>query len=205
MLIQISNDRWQRHWIAVPAFPRLTATAFIDEGGFSSLNYRIAENYKGSREPEEPRVQELLAEASAMLRRGILQKTEHVSEMIALLRHQKMSNPAAAIVAAHICDRVGDLDQIADMQNYPIGGGRYTPYDLVLFSREGKPEQERLLIGRFPFLARGWGLLAAAEFEVDPRLLNVVSGLLPCVWTMANAKAGEILADITQERQQQTL
>jgi hypothetical protein len=131
-----------------------------------------------------------------MFRYGMMPSLEEVRRMIALMRNSKYENPALAIVAAHICHRLGDFEQITDIEQYDIGLGPYTPYDLVLLSGHKKPAGRRMLVGAFPFFSRGWGLLSAAEFKFDKKLLSVVSGLTPSLWTMANPDAGTILVDL---------
>ncbi len=197
VLIQISNDSWPGYWVAVPAFPELVATAVIDEYGFSSLNYRTARRFRSEQEYlSQGQIEAALAQAAAMFRYGMMPSFAGVGGMIALMRDHKYDNPALAIVAAHICHRLGDFEQITDMEKYEIGRGLYTPYDLVLLSGHEKPAGGRKLVGTFPFLSRGWGLLSAAEFQFDKRLLRVVGGLTPSLWTMANPDAGTILAEL---------
>jgi hypothetical protein len=116
--------------------------------------------------------------------------------MIDRMRDSKFENPALAIVAAHICYRLGELEQIYDMEKYPIGLGPYTPYDFVLLTGRKEPAHSRKTVGKFPLLSPGWGLLPGAEFKVDKRLAKVVSGLIPSLWTFADPVAGRVLADI---------
>jgi uncharacterized caspase-like protein len=200
VLLRISNERWQGHWIAMPAFPGLIATALIDDNGFSSLNYRPTRRFReyGS-EPASLEIESALAQAAAMFRYGLMPPLGRVRQMIDVMRNAKLDNPALAIIAAHICYRLGDFKQIADMEKYQIGRGYYTPYDLLLLSGRKKPALGRKLVGAFPFMSPGWGILPAAEFKFDRRLLDVVGGLLPSLWTMANPTAGEKLAKLVSE------
>jgi hypothetical protein len=96
--------------MSIAAFPGLTATAVVDDNGFSSLNYRSARRFR------EPSLEAVSRETDGML------------------AESKLDNPALAIVAAHICYRLGELEQIYDMENYPIGRGAYTPCDFLLLT-----------------------------------------------------------------------
>jgi hypothetical protein len=197
VLLQLSNGTWARHWIAVPVFPRLIGTCLIDDNGFSSLNYRKAFRFrKPSSEPASRDLEGALAEAAAMFRYGLMPSRERVHKMISLMRNRKLDNPALAVIAAHICYRLGDLEQISGMENFEIGQGPYTPYDFLLLLGREKQKRYRKIVGEFPLMSQGWGLLPAAEFNFDRRLLTVIGGLVPSLWTMANPNAGAILADV---------
>jgi hypothetical protein len=197
VLVQISHDKWPKYWIAVPAFPELVATAVIDENGFSSLNYRVARDFRSASDSaSQGPIESALSRATAMFRYGMMPTLKEAQQMIQLMRNHKYDNPALAIIAAHICHRLGDLEQIIDMENYDIGRGSHTPYDLILLSGQQEPARMRKPVGVFPFLSRGWGLLSAAEFNVDQRLLGLVGGLAPSLWTMATPEVGLALAEL---------
>jgi Caspase domain len=197
LLIRILNPQGERFWISVPVFPKLVATALIDNNGFSSLNYRIAKRFRPQElEPASREVEATLADAAAMFQYGVMPSVERLREIILVMRYNKLDNPALAIIAGHICYRLGDLGQIADMERYEIGRGRYTPYDFLLLTGRDKPAKGRKVVGAFPLMSQGWGLLAAAEFKVDPRLQRVFAGLAPSLWTMVTPQAGEVLAEV---------
>jgi hypothetical protein len=169
----------------------------VDDNGFSSLNYRTARRFRQKYMKATSReVERMLAEVSAMFRFGLMPTRKRLHTIIDCMRASKFENPALAIVAAHISYRLGELEQIYDMENYSIGGGAYTPYDFLLLTGRKEPAHHRRRVGQFPLLSPGWGLLPGAEFEVDTRLSNVVPGLAPSLWTFADPVAGRILADI---------
>jgi hypothetical protein len=183
--------------MSIPVFPGVIATAIIDDNGFSSLNYRTARRFRQhSMEAASREIEHMLAEVSAMFRFGLTPTTERLHTMIDRMRDSKFENPALAIVAAHVCYRLGEPEQIYDMENYPIGRGAYTPYDFLLLTGRTKPAHYRTTVGKFPLLSPGWELLPGAEFEVDKRLAGVVCGLIPSLWTFADPVAGSVLADI---------
>ena len=178
-------------------FPKLIATALIDENGFSSLNYRSARRFQRNESGRASRkVESTLADAAAMFRYGEMPSAKRLREIIRVMRINKLDNPALAILAGHICYRLGDLEQIVDMERYPIGRGNYTPYDFLLLTGRGNPTKQRKVVGAFPLMSPGWGLLTAAEFKVDPRLQPVVGKMAPSLWTMATPKAGRLLAKV---------
>lgn len=135
-----------------------------------------------------------------MFRHGVMPGLGRMREMIGLMRNHKLDNPALAIIAAHICYRLGDVEQIEDMERFEIGRGHYTPYDFLLLTGKKKPAAGRKVVGKFPLMSPSWGLLPAAEFEFDERLLKVVPALAPSLWTMATPRAGEILAQLLDAR-----
>jgi hypothetical protein len=197
ILVQISNDRWPRYWISVLAFPSLVGIALIDENGFSSLNYRPARRFRQPEsETNSPKIEAMLAESSAMFRHGVMPSLDRMRDMIELMRNYKLDNPALAVLAAHICYRLGDIDQILDMEQYKIGGGKYTPYDFLLLTGKRKPAAKRSIVGHFPVMSPSWGLLPVAEFNYDKRLLDVAAKLVPSLWTMATPAAGDFLAQL---------
>jgi hypothetical protein len=197
LLIRISNPQWRGYWISVPAFPKLVATALIDENGFSSLNYRIARRFRPQESAQASRViEETLADAAAMFRYGVMPSLERLREIIKVMRINKLDNPALAIIAGYICYRLGELKQIVDMERYAIGRGHHTPYDFLLLTGRGKPAKGREMVGAFPLMSPGWSLLAAAEFKVNPLLQRVVGGIAPSLWTMATPQAGKLLAKV---------
>jgi hypothetical protein len=195
LLVRISNAQWRGFWISVPAFPGLVATALIDENGFSSLNYRIATGVQPS-DPASREIEAMLADAAAMFRYGLMPSLERLREIILVMRKKKLDNPALAIIAGHICYRLGDIRQIADMERYSIGRGPYSPYDFRLLTGRNEVAKRRKVVGIFPLMSPSWSLLPVAEFKVDPRLKKVVGGLAPSLWTMATPKAGEVLAEV---------
>jgi hypothetical protein len=197
LMVQIWHDRWPGYWMAIPIFPELIATAIVDENGFSSLNYRAARRFRAPfaaaiyRETEP-----MLAEVSAMFRFGLMPSPARLQAMIQKMRESKFENPALAVIAAHICYRLGDLSQIYEMENYPIGRGPYTPYDFLLLTGRKEPGPYRKTAGHFPILSSGWGLLPGAEFSVNQKLLVAARGLAPSLWTFADPTAGEVLLEI---------
>jgi Caspase domain len=199
LMVQVNNARWPGYWMSIPVFPGLIATALVDENGFSSLNYRVTRSLRTmelalvSRELES-----MLAEASAMFRFGLLPARDRLRQIVDRLRDGKFENPALAIVAAHICYRLGELEQIFDMEKFEIGRGPYTPYDFLLLTGRKKPARVRRTVGYFPLLSPAWGLLPVAEVEVDQRLQSVMRGLAPSLWTFANPDAGAVLAEIVE-------
>lgn len=200
LLVHVKTSRWSEHWMSVTAYPGLIATAMIDDNGFSSLSYRAARRFRDRWMDEQTRgLESISAEMSAMFRFGLMPPRERLLRIVDQMREIKFDNPAFAVLAAHICYRIGEDQQIYDMEHYPIGRGWYTPYDFLLLTGRKTPSNYRKLVGRFPLLSAGWGLLAGAEFELDERLSAVPSGLVPSLWTFADARAGALLADVIAE------
>lgn len=193
--IELASGPWSGHSIAVPVFPYLIATALIDENGFSSLNYRMP-HHVAPPDAESRALDEAVARGSAMFRRGVMPDQQELDRIIDVMRRNKARNPALAVLAAHICHRLGRFDSIADMENYEIGVGAYTPFDLVLLSGRAKPLPYRMLVGRFPFLSRGWGLLAGSDLAFDRRLPALACGITPSLWTMATPEVAGALAEM---------
>jgi hypothetical protein len=191
LLRLIEHEKWAGCRIAIPIFPGFVATALVDGNGFSSLNYRPA----GEELHDPYPLEEVAAEMAAMFRHGIMIERRRLDQVIAAFRDGKAENPALAVLAAHICFRIGDLEQIADMQRWPIGGGSYTPYDFLLLTGEKKPMRRRMLAGDLPIMSPAWGLLPAAGFGVDNLVREAAGGAMPSLWTMVNAEAGEKLAE----------
>jgi hypothetical protein len=201
VLIQISHEKWNNCWISVPVFPGLIATALVDDDGFSSLNYRPSgQDILPHVQIEMEKADVAVTAAAAMFRFGRVPTYDQIREMIDLMRSPKAYNPALAIMAAYMCHRIGDFDQIADMQQYPIGLGSYTPFDLVLLSGEAGPRPGRLMISEFPLMSPGWGLLSTADVRFDERLVSVARGVRPSLWTMVDEKRGELLAELVAGR-----
>lgn len=109
---------------------------------------------------------------------------------------RKSANPAFAILAAYVCQRIGELDQIEDMEYFDIGMGPYTPFDFLLLTGRERAASGRTLVGEYPLLSTGWSLLSLAEVSLDPRIAVVAVGVKPSLWTMLNAEAGALLASV---------
>jgi hypothetical protein len=195
-LVRISHARWSGCWIALPVFPGLIAAVLIDEDGFSSLDYRPSRYWGAHDTPAHGESGTILAHAAAMFRYGLMPSRQRAHEMIDTIRRNPTINPALAIVAAHVCLRLGDHQQIADIARH--GWEHFMPYDLHLLSAQVQPAGIRSVVGTFPFMSPSWALLSAGEVEFDERLLGMVGGLLPCLWTMANPVVGAQLAEFVR-------
>jgi hypothetical protein len=198
-LIQIADGQWADHWLVVAAFPRRVATVIVGEQGFSSLNYRTARRYLPPSGLDDRIIQmeAALAEATAALLHGVLPSTERMQTIVGTLRVDKSANPALAIIAAHICQRMGDWDTIRDLQHCEIGGGSYMPYDLVLLApRSADPH--RVVVGDFPLMSRGWALLPPDETPTE--LSELGRYITPSLWTMVNPEGGEHMRAYLKKR-----
>jgi hypothetical protein len=193
-LVHISTARWQDHWIALPVFPGLIATALIDEHGFSSLNYRRIKVAASGEDENRRFLDTALAEATALFRHGLTLPIERVREMIAIMRNHKLENPALAILAAYLSQRSGDLKQIDEMMLYPIGDGPYVPFDLTLLT-DHKGYSDADIVGSFPFMSLGWSLLQRDALP-DAKLQKLVMCLTPSMWTMVEKVGGEVLSEL---------
>ncbi len=200
VLLRLVHPRWFGYHVPVAVYPGLIATLVIDDAGASSLNYRRSRNMQWGQTPdfEVREVESILSDVSSMLRHGAMPGEKRITQMVQFLRQRKDVNPALAVVAAHVCHRVGDFVTIKDMENYDIGMGHFSPFDLILLSGSFTPRSGRIQVGKFPFMSRGWGLLGAANFQIDARLFDASRGVGPSLWSMANPEAGEILAEIVQ-------
>lgn len=195
-MLQLDHPQWQNHWVPVGVYPRLIATLVVDDHGVSNVNYQPS-LYTPSYVGPGPSVSAaMLAEVSAMLRHGQMPEEWRVQQMVSQLRDGKDDNPALAILAAHLCQRIGDVTNIREMQYFPIGLGAHTPFDLLLLS--GSRTASRTVVGQFPFLARGWALLRPEVPWVDSRLLAAAENIAPSLWTLAEPTAAEIMLDVMQ-------
>jgi hypothetical protein len=196
-LLRIGHRIWNDHWIAAPYFPERVAIAKIDDLGYSSLNYRLSPNatYDGQVPYGTQEVEEALAEATARLTFGMAPDPARTRNLVGVLRNYKSDNPALAIIAAYLCDSIGDWGTIADMEHYDIGGGRYTPYDLTFLS--GAPTLPgRTVVGSFPVLSRGWTLLPSSEFDVPKQARRLRQHMAPSLWSMAKPEGALLMQEL---------
>jgi hypothetical protein len=197
-LIQLADGAWKDHWLVVAAFPMRIATAHINDQGFSSLNYRPARRLLPNNALDErsKQMEDALSEATAALLNGVLPTKARAQAIINTLRSDKQANPAFAIVAGHVCQRVGEWSAITDMEYYDIGGGAYTPYDLVLLT--GHLAAGRKLVGDCPLMSRGWALLPP---DTPAKITSLVRYITPSLWTMLGPGGGAELRHYLETRQ----
>ena len=175
-------------------FQALRATALIDDNGFSSLNYRPAGSEVSALDPLEAE----LAEVAAMFRLGIMIDRQRLDVIIDQLRYGKAENPALAVIAAHICFRIGDFEQIGRHGEMANRRRCLHAIRFATFDGKTKPAANRTLVGDLPIMSPAWGLLPTAEFEVDNRVKAAAGGVALSLWTMVNAAAGQKLAEHLQ-------
>lgn len=180
-LVQIAEcGPWEDHWLPLAAFPQRIATARIDAQGFSALNYRPPRRLQPDAPDARGRTLEAaLAEATAALLTGALPERARIDEMVDTLRSDKQTNPALAIIAAHICQRIGALGPVREMASFhDIGGGPFTPYDVALIAAEPLLAG-RVVVGVCPLMSRGWALPLEG-----PALQAASRCVAPSLWTL---------------------